>query len=98
MKKRAKESGTRCELTTPAFRKMLAEQDGKCFYTGRTMTIGLGTRGDVHPDQISVDRKDPDAGYTQGNMVLCCLWVNCAKARMTIENLKTRAVELLEAR
>lgn len=97
VRQRCRNKGVQCDLNCDVFREMLRAQEGRCFYTGRAMTLGLGTRGDPHPDQMSVDRKDPDAGYTLGNMVLCCLWVNCAKARMAIEDLKTRAAELLEA-
>lgn len=69
-------------------------QGGKCFYTGEGMVFN-SSNGCQPPNQCSIDRIDPNRGYESGNVVLCCFWVNSAKMRMTVEELKDRCMRLL---
>jgi CRISPR/Cas system Type II protein with McrA/HNH and RuvC-like nuclease domain len=49
-------------------------QNGKCFYSGRTMTLKSND-----PNSLSIDRIDSSIGYTVDNIVLCCSIVNYMK-------------------
>jgi hypothetical protein len=60
------------------------------------MSLGLSSRNDYDPEQVTVDRIVPAEGYVTKNMVLCCLWVNNAKGQGTIEELKDRVRGLLK--
>lgn len=95
IKQRCRKRNVPCEITSKVFQEMWDAQNGQCFYTSNQMTLGLGTIRSVDPDQASVDRKDPNGGYTKENMVLCCLWVNCAKGRMTLGELVERSKGLI---
>jgi len=96
IKARARKKGIPCELTSDLFWLLWTNQAGKCFYTARKMTIGAGTRTYFDMDQASVDRVVPEKGYVNGNMVLCCRWVNTAKMQGTIGELVERVKELLK--
>jgi hypothetical protein len=60
-------------------------QAGCCCYSGIEMTFVAG-QGRV-PTNISMDRKDPQQGYTKDNTVLCCFWINVAKASGRVEDI-----------
>lgn len=60
-------------------------QDGRCFYTGKPMKMGLGVGRD--PYGVSIDRVDPSKGYLVGNVVLACSRVNSVKNNLTIGEL-----------
>lgn len=92
---RARKKGVPCDLTNDLFRELWAKQKGQCYYTGRSMTLGVSTRYVFDMDQVSVDRIRPEKGYVEGNVVLCCRWVNSAKGQGSLKNLKVRARELL---
>jgi len=55
-------------------------QDGKCAVTGIAMTWA---QGKVLPTSISLDRIDPEGGYSADNLRLVCHAVNAFKGRMT---------------
>lgn len=52
------------------------KQDGKCYYSGRTLTIEMRTKC---LDSLSIDRVDSTKGYTPDNIVLCCSIINIMK-------------------
>ena len=52
------------------------KQQGKCYYTGIEMDIVMDKKT---AKNISVDRLDSNIGYTENNVVLCCLSINYCK-------------------
>lgn len=51
-------------------------QNGKCYYSGRTLAIEMRTKS---LDSLSIDRVDSSKGYTPDNIVLCCSIINIMK-------------------
>jgi len=60
-------------ITVTFLAKLLEDQQWKCYYSGLLMCL------DKSPQQVSVDRKDSNQGYTEGNVVLCCSAINLMK-------------------
>lgn len=60
-------------------------QHGKCFYSGEPMDI----QGYLNNNEFActVDRKIPELGYVEGNIVLCCAVVNKIKTNLELEKL-----------
>lgn len=56
-----------CELTESDFRQLIER--------GLVRTKRLSTRGST----FEFDCRDPEQGYTQNNVALCCYWCNNAK-------------------
>lgn len=54
---------------------LLAEQQGRCFWTGVTMSLEEMGK----PWSISLDRMDCDRGYVRDNVVLVCMSANLAR-------------------
>lgn len=63
--------------------RIFDKQEGKCAYTGKTMTNFRDGSGRRNPDNISIDRIDPDKGYEEGNIQLICHNVNMMKWILT---------------
>lgn len=62
------------------------KQSGKCFYTGKKMTYFQTNgkkKGMIYPTQASLDRLNPEDGYTRGNLAWICWHVNHMKRRST---------------
>lgn len=57
--------------------QLYEEQEGKCYYSNIEMNVIIGKK---NPKQISVDRIDSKIGYTENNIVLCCLAMNYCKS------------------
>lgn len=65
-------------------KKLWEEQGGLCFYSGEPMT----PNGYHHDDfACTVDRKIPELGYVEGNVVLCCAIVNRIKTNLELKEL-----------
>lgn len=60
-----------CTLELQDIEKLWEDQHGKCFYSGLSMVIGVSCDW-----QASLERINPDEGYVQGNVALCCLEFN----------------------
>ncbi len=56
------------------------KQEGKCFYTGDSMTKELSNE-----NSWSIDRINSSKHYTEDNVVLCCYRVNVCKNNLTLE-------------
>jgi len=67
-KTRASKENWCIDIDLPFLLALLERQEGKCYYTGQLLTYETGDHG------VSMDRRDPDLGYTQGNVVLV-LWI-----------------------
>jgi len=59
-------------------------QSKQCAYTGVEMALN-GYHSD--PLAMTVDRKDPQMGYVEGNIVLCCSIVNRMKQNLNEKEL-----------
>jgi len=92
LKHARKKQGKEWDLTPEILFQIYEEQDGKCYLSGRCMshTIAEGVK-DLN---ISIDRIDPDKGYTKENISLCCVRANLIKHTLTNSELKdwTRAI------
>lgn len=60
-------------------------QKGKCYYSGIDIIHSPGTHA---YNSISVDRLDPNKGYTKDNIVLCAFALNSFKGGLTEEEFK----------
>lgn len=77
------------DLTYEGIIDLYESQSGRCVYSGVEMTFIAG-QGRV-PTNISMDRKDSKQGYTKENTVLCCFWINVAKASGRVGDILTWA-------
>lgn len=64
-------------ITSEDVKRVLDEQDWRCFYTGVKFIDDADGRY-----VWSIDRKDPTGGYTPDNIVACCNVINTQKGRM----------------
>ena len=64
-------------------------QKGLCIHTGEPMTIVRGlVDGAVVFDLCTIDRIDNTAGYTRGNIALCCDGINRMRADMALSKFR----------
>ena len=84
-KDRAKKKGIYCDITLEEIQQLWEDQKGKCAISGLPMTYEMG-KGRVHSN-VSIDKKDPDKGYTISNIQLVCMAVNQMKSDMTTDTL-----------
>lgn len=62
------------------------KQNGKCALTGITLTTYKG-KG-LYFSNASIDRINPNKGYTQDNVQLVCFWANQSKSTLSTEDFK----------
>jgi hypothetical protein len=67
-------------LTTDYLEDLYNKQNGLCYYTGKSMPISIGK---INQDGLSLDRLDPNKGYTVGNIVFCRFSINTMKGSRT---------------
>lgn len=70
------------------------KQDGKCYYTNLPIKNSIKQKGFQAWDSPSVDRLDPDKGYTKGNIVWCIFAVNAFKQRLNETEFKNKLKEI----
>lgn len=85
--------GLQFELTTDFLESLYFKQNGKCHYTSIPLIFEFG---DHKPDLISLDRIDSSIGYTEDNVVFCCLIVNYMKNKYSIEDLFKYSLLIVE--
>jgi len=73
------------DLTKEFLFDLYIKQKGKCFYTGLDIKHNVGCH---QFDSISVDRLNPNIGYTQDNIVLAAFAINSFKGMMSEEEFK----------
>jgi hypothetical protein len=73
------------DITATQLRKLWQKQDGRCVLTGRKMLLRAGKQC---LDSPSVDRTNPEEGYTMSNIRLVTYQANMAKAFGTDEQLR----------
>lgn len=86
-KKRAKKgrvSAGEHTINVAYIEELWTKQDGRCFYSGMPMNY------DKHEWRVSIERRDNDKGYVDGNVVLCCLEFN-GKAQWTPDKVEFAA-------
>jgi hypothetical protein len=66
-------------LTVDYLVKLFEQQNKKCYYSGDEIFFGFTG---VKPNSASLDRKNPELGYVQGNIVWCSYFVNTMKGNL----------------
>lgn len=66
-------------------KELWEKQDKKCYYTGIEMV--LHGYSDNVKNAMTIDRINPEKGYIEGNVVLCCSIVNKIKQDLSLEEL-----------
>jgi hypothetical protein len=82
-KSRARRNGLEFDLSLDFLKQLNASQDGRCAYSGILLNWALDSRGiqrTCPPDRASLDRIDPNKGYTQDNVHLVLDLVNRIKS------------------
>lgn len=86
---RSKKKNIQFDITKENIETLYEKQKGLCALSGTKMTynaINDRQEGDCHilnPDNISIDRIDPNQGYVKNNIQLVCAIVNRIKFEMT---------------
>lgn len=78
-------SHTECDLTCDFMVELWQNQSGKCFYSGMTMLMPSPGEG-RSMYSASIDRLNPELGYTTDNVVWACWICNAGKNQLTIED------------
>ncbi|MDO8610966.1 MAG: hypothetical protein Q7R95_10580 [bacterium] len=74
------------DLTREFLLEIYNKQNGKCFYSGIEMELDhKKLKMNDNPYLLSIDRIDSDKGYTQDNIVLCCLFCNTMKSTFSVK-------------
>ena len=72
--------------------EMFERQQGKCALSGIEMTW---RKGKITATSISIDRIDPDVGYSKTNVRLVCYAINAFRGRMTDDEMFVMALTLI---
>lgn len=75
------------DLTWEEFLKLWIYQKGRCFYD-ESIIMKWTVGGGREEASLSVDRIDPDKGYTFDNVVLCSTRINTIKSNVSMEEMK----------
>jgi hypothetical protein len=79
---RSKQKGYKTDLNAEYLKEVWDNQSGICPYTGIKMEISRTSRDEdikKTPIKASLDRIDPNIGYTKGNVEFVCYCVNVMK-------------------
>ena len=79
-KNRALRKSIPFDLTVELIEKLWNDQNGLCFYSGKSMILESNSI-----DTVSIDRIDSSMGYTLGNIRLCRKSINTMKLDLTLE-------------
>lgn len=85
-KKRCRRLGVPFDLT-PDYLESIYPKDGKCPILGIDMILG-GTIDDNRQHYASLDRIEPEKGYTQGNVVWVSYRGNQLRSNATVDELQ----------
>ena len=77
---RANKKNIPCDIDALDIVELWYKQGGRCYYSGRPMTLQPSPRG------VSVDRLDSKRGYTRKNTVLAARQVNSMKSDLPIKD------------
>lgn len=76
-KRRAKNKNIEFDLNIDFLKDLWESQKGNCSITGLKFIIKNERTGKAQPFSPSIDRIDPNIGYTKSNVRLVCYCVNC---------------------
>lgn len=76
----AKKRNLACDITILDLQDLYVKQDGKCYYTGRQLSLSPKALRTV---KASIDRLDSSKGYTLDNIVFCSAIINVMKNTLT---------------
>jgi hypothetical protein len=94
IKRRAKNKGIPVgDKLTETLRRLWVECGQRCYYTGRKMEL-TGYHDGRH-NAVTIDRKIPELGYVDDNIVLCCSFVNRMKQEFSYDDLLGFCRELI---
>lgn len=79
-----RKSAAAYDLTDALLEALWEKQKGRCFWTAAPLETATG-----YARSVSLDRLDPAQGYVEGNLVLCCRWVNYARNVFDVEATKS---------
>lgn len=71
-------------------------QNGRCFYSGIDMNISKKSKELHDPYKMTLDCKDPTAGYIKTNIVFCIYCINSFKQKMTQLEIKEICKKVIE--
>lgn len=85
------------ELITVEFvKELLKKQNNKCYWFNVEMDINPTKNFNIrNPLKLTVDRLNPNNGYTKDNVVLSCYAANCGRANASCEDW-LKIVELIK--
>jgi hypothetical protein len=81
----ARKKNIPCTISGKNIKESLIAQDFKCFYSDIPIKFNKGI---FQFDSVSIDRKDPNLGYTKDNIVLCAFAINSFKGNLTMEEFR----------
>lgn len=96
VRRRTRDKKLKSDINVNWIVKKFEEQKGLCFYSKDKMTLGTerkvkrfgGGYKKNNKTVVSIDRVDPDIGYTKTNCVLCCWYVNNMKQDLKLKEFK----------
>src|SRR5207249_11924276 len=74
---RAVGKGWDIDIDVPYLARLFDQQDGRCFYSGRPLSLDTGS-----DSLVTIDRTDPNLGYVRDNVTLVTRQVNCMKTNL----------------
>lgn len=91
---KSKKRGTEITIVGQDLVELYNLQKGKCFYSGIEIIHSPG----IHAyNSISVDRLDPNKGYTKENIVLCAFAINSFKGGLNEQEFKELIKQIIPA-
>lgn len=94
---RAKRLGLDCDITPGFITSLLKLQNYKCALSGLQLkTSVVNTKKYSDPDTVSIDRIDPNKGYTKDNVRLITYMANSCKGRWSDKQVKDFCKGVLE--
>lgn len=83
-------------LTLQELDQIYEQQSGKCYYTGRNLTLASTAKYAINETSVSIDRIDNSKGYTVDNVVLCEKMVNVSRNTQTQEEFIQMCLDVTE--
>jgi len=81
VRNRAYSRGLEFDLSVDELKLLWLKQGGRCYWTDKELSFGVGEAR--HPFRPSLDRLDPNQGYTIGNVVWSSNFANRARGELS---------------
>lgn len=88
-----KKSLIKSDLTVDYLVNLFENQNGKCYYSGKSIFFGIGDRYAL-PNSASLDRLIPELGYVKNNVVWTSFFINTMKGNLS-ENLFYQLIKVI---